>query len=269
MMKITRERKKYRIDTPYDEKLKFEINKKKAEEIEKKKEERIEEKKEEKETRHEKSSNKNKSDNVAKQFMTIYKRYLKQTEDAKKCQAKNELINETKSQTKRRKKVKKLNFKIKKNNLIEKLIKNKARIEINNNVSNIFHKIKNKSEHSTSVKCIDGALQEVNQLLDNNSNLHKISNNDTPQKIINSSTADEGSKHGNVNNSKDINQDNINNKNKNRSKNNNKNNNNPIINSNKKNKKRSNILNQYDEIMASKKFLNNPLEFANNVLKTK
>ncbi|SBT33827.1 conserved Plasmodium protein, unknown function [Plasmodium ovale wallikeri] len=218
MMKITRERRKYRISNPYDEKQKLQIKERKAEEWKKKK-------KTEKEKEgslvesHSDDGSCDKNNNVAEKFMKIYKKYLEQNKDLAKCEKENECINETKKKTIRRKKIKKLNFKLNKNNLLEKLIKNKAFMQAKETISTL-----------PKGKCKDLCL-----INGDNKDLHKFAKNasNTNFKIVEEKS--------NVNNKPQK----------------------------KKKKNRDDIIKEYDKILSCKTFLQNPLEYAKNVIQEK
>ncbi|SCN59601.1 conserved Plasmodium protein, unknown function [Plasmodium chabaudi adami] len=227
MMRFTRERKKYRIENPYDEKLKLENLQKQNEQVE----EKIKNKQE--------SHNKNNETQVnkAEQFMKIYKKYMEQNQDFEKVQKENEYIKETKDKTVRRKKIKKLNIKLKKNNLIEKLIKNKAFMVAKKRIL-IGSKEKTKKNNTNSHNKTPSAFNE---------NSKKI------QKLITKSNSN-------------IKTSNTQPSNNNKS-NNNKSNNSKSNNKNKQS--RIEIVNKYDQIVNSNNFLQNPLEFAKNALEQK
>ncbi|CAD2090150.1 conserved Plasmodium protein, unknown function [Plasmodium vinckei lentum] len=224
MMKFTRERKKYRIENPYDEKIKLENLQKKNDKVE------------EKVKNKEESHNKNNETqiNKAEQFMKIYKRYMEKNQDFEKVQKENEYIKETKDKTVRRKKIKKLNIKLKKNNLIEKLIKNKAIMVAKKRVL-IGSKEKTKKNNTNSHNKTPSTFSE---------NSKKI------QKLITKSNSDIK-----TNNTQPTN--------------NNKSNNNKSNNNSKSKKSRIDIVSKYDQIVNSNNFLQNPLEFAKNALEQK
>ncbi|CXI32405.1 conserved Plasmodium protein, unknown function [Plasmodium berghei] len=224
MMKFTRARKKYRIENPYDEKHKLEILDEKNDKVQKIK------KIKNKEENH--SKNNETQINKAEQFMKIYKRYMEQNHDFEKVQKENEYIKETKDKTVRRKKIKKLNIKLRKNNLIEKIIKNKAFMVAKERIS-----IRPKEKEKTKKNNTNNYNKTPSTTFNENSK--KI------QKLI-------------IKSNNDIKTNNIAQKN-----------NTQTTNNNKSKKNRIEIINKYDEIMNSNKFLQNPLEFAKNALDQK
>ncbi|ETB60302.1 hypothetical protein YYC_02612 [Plasmodium yoelii 17X] len=242
MMKFTRERKKYRIENPYDEKVKLEILSEKNDKIQ----ENIKKIKiKNKEDNHNK--NNETQINKAEQFMKIYKRYIEQNNDFEKVQKENEYIKETKDKTVRRKKIKKLNIKLRKNNLIEKLIKNKAFMVAKDRISN-GSKEKEKTKKAKKTK-------KTKKTKKNNTN-DTDDYNKTPSIIFNENSKKIQKLITKSNN--DIKTNNLTQQNNTQTTNNNK---------NKKN--RIEIINKYDEIVNSNKFLQNPLEFAKNALDQK
>ncbi|CRG99367.1 conserved Plasmodium protein, unknown function [Plasmodium relictum] len=200
MLKITRERRKYRINNPYDESEKIAIKQKKNEELKKKAEHQLE--------------SSTKENNAAENFIKIYNKYLEKNDDIEKYKRENKEIEESKKKTVSRKKIKKLNYKLKKNSLIEKLIKKRALIKANEALLNSS----NKNNKDFSLNTND---EKYLKLIENKNNVHKGNSKMNTKK-----------------------------------------------NSNFK-KKKDDIVNEYDKIINSNNYLQNPLEFAKNIIKKK
>lgn len=235
-MKITKERKKYRISNPYDEAQKVAL-KAKAEEL------RELEKKEPNGQQRSGEERDLEQKNAAERFMQIYKEYIETSEDVEKFKKENEHLQESKRKTGSRKKIKKLNLKLKKNNLIAKLVKNKAIIKAGRTFlppsKKWGEKIKlatqggkNKSEEVTNRPVIPPVLAKV--LRGSNSKgkngVEKVSNkgsapNGTPRNCLGSTPSGPH-----------------------------------VV------KKKEDVLNQYDDIIKASGFIENPLEYARRVI---
>ncbi|GAB65730.1 hypothetical protein PCYB_072320, partial [Plasmodium cynomolgi strain B] len=238
MMKITKERKKYRISNPYDEAQKVSI-KAKAEEVRE-----LKKKQPNGQQQHKGEQNHHERTNAAERFMQIYEEYIETSEEIEKFKKENEDLQESKKKTGSRKKIKKLNLKLKKNNLIAKLVKNKAIIKAGKTLLSLSKqrsekKIlltqggKNKSEE-VAVRTIPPVLAKV--LRGDNSKgkngVEKVSNKDstvpnvTPRNCLGSSTLSG-----------------------------------PHV-----MKKKEDVLNQYEDIIKDSGFIQNPLEYARRVI---
>ncbi|ANQ07310.1 Uncharacterized protein PCOAH_00017610 [Plasmodium coatneyi] len=236
MMKITKERKKYRISNPYDEAQKVAI-KAKAEELRelKKKEPNGQQQRSGEQNDHEQT-------NAAERFMQIYKDYIETSEEVEKFKKVNEHLQESKKKTGSRKKIKKLNLKLKKNNLIAKLVKNKAIIKADRTITSLSKKSstkkilstqggKNKSEEVAAMTIppvLAKVLRESNPKGKNGE--EKISNKGSaPNRTLRNCL-------GSTPNGPHV------------------------------MKTKEDVLNQYDDIIKSNGFIQNPLEYARRVI---
>ncbi|CAA9987427.1 conserved Plasmodium protein, unknown function [Plasmodium knowlesi strain H] len=233
MMKITRERKKYRISNPYDEAQKVAI---KAKAEEQKKRDPIGQKQRSDE------QNEHEQTNAAERFMQIYKDYIETNEEVEKFKKVNEDLQESKKKTSSRKKIKKLNLKLKKNNLIAKLVKNKAIIKADRTIMSLSNKRSEKKILSTQggknksdkvpTRTIPPVIAKVlrGKNLKEKNEMDKVNDKGNAPKEIPSNCL--GSKP-----------------------------NGPRV-----MKTKENVLNQYDDIVKSSGFIQNPLEYARRVI---
>ncbi|GAW80220.1 hypothetical protein, conserved [Plasmodium gonderi] len=235
MMKITKERKKYRINNPYDEEQKIAI---KAQVEEWKKQNKIEQK----EQLISEKRDGYKTTNAAERFMEIYKKHLEKSEEIEKYKKENEHIEESKKKTGSRKKKKKLNFKLKKNNLMAKLVKNKAIIKTGRT-----HLPLSKQKHEKKKKLSTGIMNKQVKVV--------TDTYPTPvlEKILNENNVK--GKDGEERRAKNVLQNGEVNGGKNGTPNNHHN-----------RKRKEDVLNQYDNIMNTCGFIQNPLEFAKNII---
>ncbi|SBS83772.1 conserved Plasmodium protein, unknown function [Plasmodium malariae] len=210
MMKITRERKKYRISNPYCETKKL-AAKEKTKEL--KKERGVDE------VGFEDSCIEKNS--AAEKFMRIYNQHLEHNEDLEKYKKEKENIQEKKRKTANRKKIKKLNFKLKKNNLLEKLVKNKAFIKANETVLASAKKRNNKDLSFINTPSNSKKFKEHFNNLEIEADMKSVATNNPKKKK-------KYIKH-NIETKEDV-------------------------------------LKEYDKIIYSSKYLQNPLEYAKNIV---
>ncbi|EUD67979.1 hypothetical protein C922_01591 [Plasmodium inui San Antonio 1] len=236
MMKITKERKKYRISTPYDEAQKVGI-KAKAEELKQLKRKELNE-----QQQRSGEQNDHEETNAAERFMRIYKEYIEKSEEVEKFKKENEDLQESKKRTGSRKKIKKLNLKLKKNNLIAKLVKNKAIIKAGRAFLSVSKQrckktnlstqgVKNKSEE-VATRIIPPILAKV---LRGNNSKGKIG----VEKVTTRDSTPNGTPHNCLGSTPSG----------------------PHV-----MKTKEDLLNQYDDLIKASEFIQNPLEFARQVI---
>ncbi|KJP88648.1 hypothetical protein AK88_01728 [Plasmodium fragile] len=237
MMKITKERRKYRISNPYDEAQKVSI-KAKAEELR-------ELKKKELHGQYERSDEQKDEEhkNAAERFMQIYKEYIETSEQVEKFKKVNEDLQESTKKTGSRKKIKKLKLKLKKNNLIAKLVKNKAIIKAGKTFLSLAKRTSEKKNLSTQGGKNNKSEDVVPRTIP--SVLAKVLRGDNSKE---KNGVEKVCKKGSTPNGSPLNGDGS------------KTSGPHVI------KTKEDVLNQYDDIISANGFIQNPLEYARRVI---